>query len=124
MKPTVCKYREYYQSASQQFMSCEPICELWANKVASCEPMNQHVMKLTVCEAQDNLIRFKLVFLKNMSIFFLNFVFYDSIRTFRIRARYFSYCHVNNISLKCACIRGEVVQLGDVSRRFSCHTDG
>ena len=41
---------EYYQSASQHVMGCEYIpLQLSENKVASCELMNQQVIKLKVC---------------------------------------------------------------------------
>ena len=69
--------------------------KLWATSqsvasVSHCEPINQQVIKLTICEAASKPNQIQMSVLKKMS-------------------------------LKCACVQEEVVQLGDVSRGFDCH---
>ena len=111
--------------ASQRVASLSH-CELWKNKAANCELINQQGIKLKVCEAASWGNWISISVLKNKSFFFLNFIFYSS-AYLHDRAQYFScFCHVSEVKkiLKSTCGREEVKQLGNVSIGFGCHAVG
>ena len=100
--------------------------KLWATSqsvasVSHCEPINQQVIKLTVCEAASKSNQIQISVLKKMSFFFWtsysktlrNFILVPDILVVIVA--------LLKISLKCACVQEEIVQLGDVSRGFHSH---